>query len=84
MYFDTLSMKVLDVLFEKLFYEKFHSVNFQCLDYYAINLKDSLCTVRSTWDIYVKLWNREAAVQSARDALKKQLCSLQDRVWGEL
>lgn len=57
MYSDTLPMKVLDVLFEKQFYEKFQSVVFECLDYYASNLKDFFCTRRSTWDIYVKLWN---------------------------
>lgn len=40
MYSDTLPMKVLDVLFEKQFYEKFCSVDFECLDYYAVKLKD--------------------------------------------
>lgn len=33
-------MKMLDILFEKQFYEKFQSVDFECLDYYAIYVKD--------------------------------------------
>lgn len=39
-YSDTLPMKVLDILFEKEFYEKFQSVDFECFHYYAVNMKD--------------------------------------------